>query len=92
MEAEYCGEHVVAYSDVDIIGHTNNARYVVWAMDALDYGTVSGRRVRDVFINFNRETTPGTAVRLYRYCESENVYYVEGRVDDKPVFCVKIVY
>ena len=92
VEVEYCGEHVVAYSDVDIIGHTNNARYVVWAMDALDYGTVSGRRVRDVFINFNRETTPGTAVRLYRYCESDNVYYVEGRVDDKPVFCVKIVY
>ena len=32
------GEHKVSYSDVDMNGHTNNARYLVWAMDVLDYG------------------------------------------------------
>ena len=94
-EPEPAGAHTVAYSDVDIIGHTNNARYMVWAMDCLDYGTVTGRRVRDAYINFNKETMPGAAVQLYRLQAEENgnlVYYVEGRVDDKSAFCVKLVF
>ena len=94
-ELEFAGEHTVVYSDVDIIGHTNNARYMVWAMDCLDYGTASARRVRDVYVNFNKETTPGTAVQLYRLNTEEDgapVCYVEGRVDGKPVFCAKMVF
>ena len=83
------------YNDVDIIGHTNNVRYLVWAMDCLDYETVSARRVRDVYINFNKETTPGTAVQLFRLHAEEDgtpVWYVEGRVDGKSAFCVKMVF
>ena len=94
-EAEPAGEHTVVYSDVDIIGHTNNARYMVWAMDCIDYETASARRVRDVYINFNKETVPGTTVQLYRLQTEEDgapVCYVEGRVDGKSAFCVKMVF
>ena len=94
-EPEPAGEHTVVYSDVDIIGHTNNARYMVWAMDCIDYETVSGRRVRDAYINFNKETTPGTTVQLFRLKTEEDgalVWYVEGRVDGKSAFCVKLVF
>ena len=89
------GSHAVVYSDVDIIGHTNNVRYMVWAMDCLPYEVASGRRVRDVYINFNKETMPGAVVDLFRLCveeEGQLVYYVEGRVDGVSHFCVKIVY
>ena len=94
-EPEPAGEHTVVYSDVDIIGHTNNARYMVWAMDCIDYEAVSGKRVRDAYINFNKETTPGTTVQLYRLQTEEDgatVWYVEGRVDGKSAFCVKLVF
>ena len=94
-EPEPAGEHTVVYSDLDIIGHTNNARYMVWAMDCIDYETVSGRRVRDAYINFNKETTPGTTVQLFRLKTEEDgalVWYVEGRVDGKSAFCVKLVF
>ena len=94
-EPESAGEHTVVYSDVDIIGHTNNARYMVWAMDCIDYETVSGKRVRDAYINFNKETTPGTTVQLFRLQAEEDgatVWYVEGRVDGKSAFCVKLVF
>ena len=94
-EPEPAGEHTVVYSDVDIIGHTNNARYMVWAMDCIDYETVSGKRVRDAYINFNKETTPGTTVQLFRLQAEEDgatVWYVEGRVDGKSAFCVKLVF
>ena len=94
-EAEPAGEHTVVYSDVDIIGHTNNARYMVWAMDCIDYEIVSTRRVRDVYINFNKETTPGSTVQLFRLKTEEDgamVWYVEGRVDGKSAFSVKMVF
>ena len=92
---EPAGEHTVVYSDVDIIGHTNNARYMVWAMDSIDYETASACRVKDVYINFNKETTPGTSVQLYRLKTEEDgalVWYVEGRVEGKSAFCVKMVF
>ena len=38
------GVHKASYSDIDVLGHTNNARYVVWAMDSIDYGEVAGNR------------------------------------------------
>jgi len=94
IQAEPAGEHTVAYSDVDLLGHANNARYMVWAMDCIPYEDVSARRVKDVYINFNKETTPGTTVDLFRLCTEEEgnpVYYVEGRVDGKSHFCAKIV-
>jgi len=83
-------EHVVAYSDVDMIGHTNNARYVVWAMDCLPFGDLEKRRVRSLRINFNREARPGETVELFR-APVEGGWAVEGRVEDKSSFCAEIL-
>ena len=90
-DPEPAGKHVVAYSDVDIIGHTNNARYVLWAMDCLPYDLVTTRRVKDVYINFNKETTPGEKVVLTRTRRDEE-WFVEGKVDGKSAFVVRFVF
>lgn len=90
IEAELAGEHKVVYSDIDIVGHTNNARYAVWAMDCLPMD-VAVQPVKDLFINFNKETTVGENVQLYRV-QDGNAWYVEGRVDGKSCFVVKMEY
>lgn len=90
---ELVAEHRVEYSDVDIIGHTNNARYMVWAMDCIGYDVTSSRRVKDVYLNFNKETVPGDTVQLYRTVLHEgdtDIYYIEGMVDGKSAFCTRI--
>ena len=84
------GEHTVAYSDIDIIGHTNNVRYVVWAMDCLPL-EVAQQPMKDLYINFNKETTAGETVELVRLQEG-NAWYVEGRVEGKSCFVVKMEY
>ncbi|MBO4755384.1 MAG: hypothetical protein J5519_01325 [Bacteroidales bacterium] len=89
-EAEPVGEHVVSYSDVDLIGHANNACYMVWAMDCLPPEVTLKGQVKDAYINFNKETTPGTPVQLFRLQESQNVWYVEGRVEGKSHFIVRL--
>ena len=88
---EEVAEHRVVYSDVDIIGHANNARYIVWAMDCLDYDWVSGCRVRSIRINFNKEVLPGETVELFR-APVDGGWVVEGRVGDRSSFCTEILF
>ena len=95
IEPKLVESHTVSYSDIDIIGHTNNARYAVWAMDTIDYQLASARRIKEFSINFNKETTPGEEVKLFRtvrQIEDGYIYNVEGKIDDKAVFCAEIEY
>ena len=95
VEPELALEHVVAYSDVDMNAHTNNAMYMQWAMDAVDYETASTRPVKEVTINFNHETKAGDVVSVYRaYVEKEDGLhvYIEGKVQETSSFCVEIVF
>ena len=83
------GRHRVGYADVDLQGHTNNARYMVWAMDCLDYGEAASRPVREVRIQFNHETLAGEEVVLYLFRDGDTCY-VEGKVEDRQAFCARI--
>lgn len=94
-EPEFVMEHVVAYSDVDMLGHTNNAMYMQWAMDAVDYETASAVPVKRATINFNHETKAGELVRIYRASVSKEDglhVFVEGKVGDVSSFIVEIVF
>lgn len=95
IEAVHVMDHVVAYSDVDMNAHTNNAMYMQWAMDAVDYDIASTMPVREFTINFNHETKPGDVVSIYkaRIIEDDGRrVYVEGKVDGQSAFCVEIVF
>ena len=95
VPAELVLEHVVAYSDVDMNNHTNNAMYMQWAMDAVDYETASTKAVKEVIINFNHETKSGDVVSIYRSCvEKEDGLhvYVEGKVEETSSFCIEIIF
>lgn len=87
--------HKVAYSDVDMNGHANNAMYMQWAFDAVDYEISSSRPVKEAAINFNHETRAGDTVSLYRAVVNDGDVirmYVEGRVGDVSAFCVELVF
>lgn len=95
LQSEHVHDHVVAYSDVDMNGHTNNAVYVLWAMNMIDYQTAVERPVRELRINFNHETLPGDVVSLYkavRESDESIIYYVEGKVNGTSAFCVEITF
>lgn len=87
---EAVGLHRVSYADLDMIGHTNNARYVVWAMDCLP-PEVTRTPLKDLCINFNRETKEGDEVELFRQKDG-NAWYVEGRLEGKSCFTVKLEF
>ena len=95
VEAEHVMDHVVAYSDVDMNAHANNAMYMQWAMDAVDYAIASARPVKEFTINFNHETKAADVVAIYktRIEKEDGLHvFVEGKVADQSAFCVEIVF
>lgn len=94
VEPEFVMEHLVSYSDIDMNAHTNNAMYMQWAMDAVDYQLASTRPVKSMTINFNHETKQGDTVALYRFINEDETgmhVYIEGKVGDTSAFIVDIV-
>ncbi len=95
VEAVHVMDHIVAYSDVDMNAHANNAMYMQWAMDAVDYDIASTMPVKEFTINFNHETKPGDVVSIYkaRIIDGEGRrVYVEGKVEGQSAFCVEIIF
>ena len=95
VEAVPVHEHVVGYSDVDMLGHANNAMYMQWAMDAVDYELAFTKPVKEFTINFNHEIKAAEKVTLYRACvEKEDGLHVfiEGRTEEASSFCVEIIF
>ena len=94
-EPVFVMNHLVSYSDVDTNGHTNNAMYMHWAMDAVDYEISSQRPVKSFTINFNHETKPGDLVAISKVVveqEDERHVFVEGKVGNTSAFCVEICF
>ena len=91
IEPEHVSDHVVSYSDIDLVGHTNNAKYVVWAMDCIDYNIVAEKPIKELEINFNHETKQGETVSLFRYRDGDT-WYIEGKVEDRQAFCTSIKF
>ncbi|MBE6217354.1 MAG: hypothetical protein E7124_04855 [Bacteroidales bacterium] len=95
VEVEFVSDHKVAYSDVDTNGHANNAMYMQWAMDAVDYGIASSRAVKSFTINFNHEIKPMETVSLYRTVveTADGLHvFVEGRIGETSAFCTEIIF
>ena len=95
IEALAVYERVVGYSDVDMLGHANNAMYMQWAMDAVDYELASTRPVKEFTINFNHEIKASQKVTLYRAClqnEDGLHVFIEGKTEAASSFCVEIIF
>ncbi len=91
LPAEEVATHTVGYADVDMLGHTNNARYMVWATECIGFEQAEKGSPKDVYIQFNHEAKPGDSVTIFR-ARRENEYYIEGRVGETSSFAAKIVY
>ena len=88
---EPAGTRHAAYSDVDYNSHTNNVRYISWAMDSLPEELVYARSPRDIRINFSHEVLPGGEVALF-HAFHDGAWYVEGRYGALNAFTAKFEF
>lgn len=94
-------EHTVKFSDLDALGHTNNAKYSEWTTDSIDPEIFRNFRIKEFQINFNAETRIGEKIEIWckeidtpgQICitnettpEKSRTFYFEGKRDGKSVY------
>ena len=84
--------HPVVYSDLDMNRHVNNVMYVVWTMDMVGLEVASEMPLRELEINFNAEVRPNDTVELLLHKADSSTYYVEGKVEGKNSFIVRLTF
>ena len=95
VEPQFVTGHLVGYSDLDMNGHANNAMYMQWSMDAVNYEISSVKPVKEFTINFNHEVKPQETVSIYKAiveAEDGRHVFVEGKVGEQSSFCVEIIF
>ena len=96
VEPELVHTHKVVWSDIDTNGHVNNVKYVVWALDTLDFEFARDNALKELLVNYDSEVLPGQSVELYRCCsrdeDGQTNWFVQGKVDGKSSFSVKMTF
>lgn len=68
-------QHQVVFSDLDIVGHVNNVRYMEWCVDAVTSDENSDQEIRELEINFNHEALFGDKIGISGYIDPGGTYY-----------------
>ena len=82
---EFVTEYEPVYTDLDVNGHVNNARYVDWLCNAMGIETMQKSEPESIILNYNREILPGQRVTLRRVTRDRQ-YRLTGYVGDTIAF------
>jgi len=88
-DAALHSDRKVVLSDVDIVNHANNVKYLEWCLDAIDPRPVLKQRLKSFDMNFMRELQMGDAVQIYTD-KQENTTFFSINKDGKPCFALEL--
>ena len=78
--------HRVGYSDLDLINHVTNTKYVEWTLNCLPFESLNRNALSSFQINFNLEAKHDDVVELWHATPHKNAHYVEGRRNGQNLF------
>ena len=82
-ECRLMKEHEVVFSDLDIVGHVNNMKYMEWCIDAASSEDNSDMEIRELEINFNHEALFGDCIQISGLEQTDGeTYFVATREED----------
>ncbi|MGH2666686.1 acyl-[acyl-carrier-protein] thioesterase [Flavobacterium sp.] len=74
-ETEKVTERVVVLSDLDIVNHVNNVKYLEWCLDTLDPKLILKQQIKSFEMNFLRELNLNDNVEINHSKEQHQNYY-----------------
>lgn len=85
-------EHTVVFSDLDIVGHVNNVRYMEWCIDAATTSKNMDRDICDFEINFNHEALLGDRILISGFDSGKGGIFFQAKrdLDGKEIICARI--
>ncbi|MXN90057.1 acyl-[acyl-carrier-protein] thioesterase [Flavobacterium sp. Sd200] len=82
-------ERKVVLSDVDIVNHANNVKYLEWCLDNTDPRPILKQQLKSFDMNFMRELKLGDSVQLLLAKEEKASIFTINK-DDKPCFALEL--
>lgn len=83
--------HQVVLSDLDIVNHVNNVKYLEWCLDCENPNDILESKVKSFDMNFMRELTYQDLVEILNQ-RSDNHSFYSLEKDEKSCFILKIEY
>lgn len=91
--AEHTARRTVAYTDLDVNGHLNNARYMDWVDDLNGSAFHEGKVLRELTVCYLTEAREGQTLDLgWTWNGAENTLQAEFTREDHRVFAAKLAY
>jgi len=88
-EAVVHSDRKVVLSDVDIVNHVNNVKYLEWCLDAVDPKLILRSQLQSFDMNFMRELKLTDDVQLYTGTEDKQTFFSINK-DEKPCFALEL--
>lgn len=87
--AELAAHRKVVLSDLDIVFHANNVKYLEWCLDAIDYKPLLKQQLKSFDMNYLRELMPGDEVEIFMGKEDSQTYFTVQK-KEKPSFALEL--
>ena len=84
-EEDFNHTHKCLFTDIDTNKHTNNIAYLRMALNCFTPDEFETFNLEDMQITFLSQTFYGDEIKIYKK-ETENGFYIEGKLNDKAVF------
>jgi acyl-ACP thioesterase len=82
---EFVTEYTPVYTDLDVNGHVNNARYADWLCNTLGIEQMKNYEPETVIFNYNHEILPGQKIILHRI-QKDMQYRLAGYLGETVAF------
>lgn len=79
----------VVLSDLDIVFHANNVKYLEWCLDTIDYRPILRQKLKSFDMNFLRELKFSDEISIAHDSDKENQLFTIQK-GDKPCFALQL--
>lgn len=88
-ETEMVFEKTVVLSDLDIVNHVNNVKYLEWCLDFIDVELIFNQKIESFEMNFLKELSLKDKVAIHENLISEAMIFSITK-DDKTCFALQL--
>ncbi|NDP26567.1 MAG: acyl-[acyl-carrier-protein] thioesterase [Flavobacterium sp.] len=88
-ETEMIFEKVVALSDLDIVNHVNNVKYLEWCLDFVDVELILNQKIASFEMNFLKELSLKDTIIIHENLTSESLIFSISK-EDKTCFALQL--
>ncbi|WP_269242473.1 acyl-[acyl-carrier-protein] thioesterase [Flavobacterium limnophilum] len=88
-ETEMVFEKTVALSDLDIVNHVNNVKYLEWCLDFLDVELILNQKIESFEMNFLKELSLKDQVAIHENLNKDSMIFSITK-DDKTCFALQL--